>query len=615
MQKIKSKITEITSFNKLYGFCTLLTVIWFAMTIGVFYFCIIKWLGMPFAETGYSGWKDLSDYSYSVCAIAATIAVVSHTTLTVLISTSKNKTFGIELKEFLRNCKWRLRPFTTFGVSILTVLWCVAIAVCERPDFLMLLLVWLIIYIGCYSLMVWKLSINVGFAADFFRKFFKKTKQTELLKEREQVVSKIFSQLSGLDEGEQKYGIAIIAELVQNSNKEVWDFYKQELENTFHKQIEENENFDLENNIFRNLCELLVCDNFSYCTLLINTYSAVKSTNKESKEKCRLLKKIKEIITSLPIYKEIAKFFSENGINEKQDDEYIMQFLRNSFTENLDQNGFVFACKEMSRDSASMGIDEQEIKKTYIEIYKRLQSASPEYFGKYEMSRHFSEFRDVFFAHSKEYKYYSLELAWDIIYNYIKSLMINTSLIIEKQCRILTSFVAAGVTPFNNQWKDEYIPINEYQKLIRKAFIYCEIQIFGASENPKRQKQLLEALLVTVNQNKNIIGDLCEKVYSDLFIMLGIAWGIHRITCSEVKDILKFEIGVKRSSLGLMFKRMWKMINTESDIKIHNEILKYLGKPEISDYELIRIKLFLKQFKNGNSVLPIKIKQSELTPR
>ena len=279
MQKIKSKITEITSFNKLYGFCTLLTVIWFAMTIGVFYFCIIKWLGMPFAETGYSGWKDLSDYSYSVCAIAATIAVVSHTTLTVLISTSKNKTFGIELKEFLRNCKWRLRPFTTFGVSILTVLWCVAIAVCERPDFLMLLLVWLIIYIGCYSLMVWKLSINVGFAADFFRKFFKKTKQTELLKEREQVVSKIFSQLSGLDEGEQKYGIAIIAELVQNSNKEVWDFYKQELENTFHKQIEENENFDLENNIFRNLCELLVCDNFSYCTLLINTYSAVKGAS------------------------------------------------------------------------------------------------------------------------------------------------------------------------------------------------------------------------------------------------------------------------------------------------------------------------------------------------
>lgn len=589
MQKIKRKITEITKFDNLDKTCTGLIAIWFLLTIMICIFCVIKVMCLPYVEPLYGNWCDLTEYSYALCGIAATFALVSHTTLTVLISSSENKTFGIELKEFLRNCKWRLRPFTVFGFSIITVLWCVAAAICERPVFLLTLLIWIVLYIGCYSLIVWKLTINTEFAADFFQNFFKKATETTLVAEREQVVSKIFNHLTGLDVREQKYGVNILKNILKESDSKLQDFYKKELEKAFHRQIEENNHYNLKENIFRELCNENICVNYCYCTLLNNTHEVIRAINKESKEKCILLKDIRSAIVSLQNNPKPNEFSDVN----KSEDAYIMQFLRNSFTENLGKNGFVYACRELERDAASIEISRESIDNTYIEIYKRLQNSSPEYIGKYEMSRHFSEFRDVFFAKSKD-SYYSIELAWGIVSNYIKSLMTATSLFTEKQCRLLTAFVASGMTPFNNQWKDEYDSIAIYENFFRKVMIYLEIQIINLGEGKRRRRKLLEAILMPVNQYAKLSDKQFKEMYIDFFIVIGIAQGYDLLSKKEVKEILDYDIGPKDRKLRKVIDMLWSDFKNNKNCKLHNEVMEDMGKTGITELELNKIEKKLK---------------------
>lgn len=594
MQRIKTRLSRITKFNNLYKACTCFTFLGFfiiglSVIIGLAELAHIHLLPSMFDD-----WCYMADYCYSTCGIIAAIALLSHTTLTVLISTSENKTFGIELKEFLKKCKWRLRPLSIFGLSVLAVLASIILALCERPGLIFIILFWLILYVGCYSLIVWKLIINTSFAADFFKKFFEKTDKTSMLEEKKQIIEKILNQFTILDKGEQKYGIDIIENLLESPNQELLDFYKVTVQNTFHQSVEKG--IDLDENVFKDLCDRIPYEEFSYCTLLIDTYSAVKNTNKESKEKCLLLKKIKSIICKDPRYKEIADFFLVNRINEKQDDEYIKQFLRNSFTANLEQ-GFLYASKELSRDAASMGIDDEGIKNIFIEIYKRLQSASPEYFGKYEMGRHFSEFRDVFFSREKERKYYTPELGWEIAYNYIKSLVTNTSLFTEKQCKMITAFVASGIEPFSSQWKDEYIPITQYEDFLRKVLICCESQIITLGEGEKTRKMLLEAILIPVNRYEKVSSDMYNKIYRDFFIVLGEASKSEVLRKTEVKDIMKYDIGPKACKLRSVMKREWNGFKSKKDCRLHNEVMRYLGKSGITESELSEIEHELEKFK------------------
>lgn len=595
MKKVKVILSKSTSFPIMYRVCLILAI------LGLLFlgFSVTEFTLMIHREGPLEIRRVLEnsgtipEYSWTMCSIIATIALVGHTTLTVLIGTSQNKTFGIELKEFLKNCRWRLRPLVIFLISILAIIEAIVFSVCGSLVLLFVLLVWLVLYISCYTLIVWKLIINTEFTAEFLKLFFEKSGQG-MIEEKEQMIGKIMNCLVDLNNGEQVYGIQIVKKLMVNASKTLKNFYITNLETAFHNFLKQKGSLD--HNVFINICDEVGLKDYSYIKLLTDTSNKIKNMDKESKEKYLLLKKIKSYIINSSPYNSIVNFLYQEQLNEKQDEESIKQYLKNNFTSVLDKDGFILACNTLVTDAKEMEMDNGDIIELFKEAYEKLQNAAPEYVGKYDMGRHFSEFTDMFFRKDRDKKIYTSELRMDIIYIYFKSIMINPSMINEKQAKLLYGFISAGLWEYCNRWKtDLYEPQSNYETFIRKAIVYCEILIFGDGLYERNEPDVFSVVLTAVDKYEDLIPDLVRKIHIDLLIMLLHAWQEGKISVQELRSVLQYKTGTQNRSLYKVYRENEKFFVQDESYRIVNEVLGYLRKEEVSLVELQKARSDLKK--------------------
>lgn len=529
--------------------------------------------------------KEDKDFCYTMCGVITAIALLNYTNLTVLLSSASNRLFGIPLKDMLKKCKWRLRPFTVFFFSTIAIVMAVGYTMWnQKIIMLMLIFLWLVVYTLIYCLIVWKLIINSKFVSDFIV-FHLQMEGLQGTDERKRIIFLVINQLEKLEGDEKSYAIEVIKSALSVNNNELTRYFQKVLTKKLSYDLRDNKVRVEDENGYKHLCEILLIEGFNYCDLLSEAYRLIQKEGDESLNKYLQMKKIENVIRSNPAFKKMYDIIHPSWHQEESgydNDENTKRILRKEFTRDLTEKGIRSAYKALLRKGKMLEFTDKELEDLFVKMYEPLCYAGPEELGKYEMSRVFPEFIDLFIREGEE-SIYTVQLAWVVMSIYIKGLMQNPSFAREKKGRtiILLIFVAL----------EEYEKGNykgrckeEYEEFLRLMVLYSTLLVIQSGEDQDTKEVWINNLLNPIFQYLNRLREICKKMIVDFYLLLGYAKKEKAISEGEFDVILDFRVGNEARTLNQLCKNYYDKFQDYQDPKVIGLLLKFLEKEEVPDH-------------------------------